>query len=180
MCRVAIVIAGSLLATGCSSFSPSDLLSSFGGAGYPLKLESDPPGAEARTSLGPTCRTPCTIAVPARDDFAVTFALAGYEAQTVPVSIVRSGGFGSDSMAVQFFPNPVQVELEAAAPPPVAKKKPKPRAKTGAKPAAKAAAAKPAAAKPPAQSGGAAIADNTQSAQRATAPASAWPPPSRQ
>src|SRR5215470_7270296 len=138
MRRVAIVIAGSLLAAGCSSFSPGDWLPSFGGAGYPLKLESDPPGAEARTSLGPGCRTPCTIAVPARDDFAVTFALAGYEAQTVPVSIVRSGGFGSDSTAVQFFPNPVEVALEPAAPAPVAKKKPKAKPKS-----AKAAATKP-------------------------------------
>src|SRR5262249_7712902 len=125
MRRVAIVIAGSLLAAGCSSFSPGDWLPWFGGAGYPLKLESDPPGAEARTSLGPGCRTPCTIAVPARDDFAVTFALAGYEAQTVPVSIVRSGGFGSDSTAVQFFPHPGEGALQPAAPAPGGQKKPK-------------------------------------------------------
>jgi len=173
MRRVAIVIAGSLLAAGCSSFSPGDLLPSFGGAGYPLKLESDPPGAEARTSLGPGCRTPCTIAVPARDDFAVTFALPGYEAQTVPVSIVRSSGFGSDSGgAVQLFPNPVEAALEPAAPPPVAKKKQKAKAKP-----AKAAAATPAA-KPAAPSDGVAKQDErTQSAQRATPPASAWPPP---
>src|SRR5215475_12394968 len=165
MRRIAIVIAGSALAAGCGSFSPGDYLPSFGGAGYPLKLESDPPGAEARTSLGQSCRTPCTVAVPASGDFAVTFALAGYESQTVPVSIVQSSGQGSDySTAVQLNPNPVEVQLEPAAPAPVAKKKPK--AKTG----GNAAATESAAAKPPAQSGGAAQQDNAVSAQRATAP----------
>ena len=170
MRRAAIVIAGSVLAAGCSSFSPGDSLPSSGGAGYPLKLESDPPGAEARTSLGQGCRTPCTVTVPASGEFAVTFALAGYESQTVPVSIVQSGGQGSDySTAVQLSPNPVEVQLELAAPAPVAKKKPKPKAKTGGK-----AAATEAAAKPPAQPA-AAPPDDAVSAQRATVPAPPQP-----
>src|SRR5215813_14894626 len=170
MRRVAIVIAGSVLAAGCSAFSPGDSLPSFGGAGYPLKLESDPPGAEARTSLGQGCRTPCTVTIPASGEFAVTFALAGYESQTVPVSIVQSGGQGSDySTAVQLSPNPVEVQLELAAPAPVAKKKPKPKAKTGGK-----AAATEAAAKPPAQPA-AAPPDDAVSAQRAAAPAPPQP-----
>src|SRR5262245_49532608 len=172
MRRIAIVIAGSALAAGCGSFSPGDYLPSFGGAGYPLKLESDPPGAEARTSLGQACRTPCTVAVPASADFAVAFALAGYESQTVPVSIVRSSGQGSDySTAVQFSPNPVEVQLEPAAAAPVAKKKPKPKAKTG----GKAAAAKSAAVTPAAQSDGPAAPDNAVSAQQAAAPAPPQP-----
>jgi hypothetical protein len=171
MRRIAIVIAGSALAAGCGSFSPGDYLPSFGGAGYPLKLESDPPGAEARTSLGQSCRTPCTVAVPASGDFAVTFALAGYESQTVPVSIVQSSGQGSDySTAVQLNPNPVEVQLEPAAPAPVAKKKPKPKAKTG----GNAAATESAAAKPPAQPA-AAPPDDAVSAQRAAPPAPPQP-----
>src|SRR5499426_3780226 len=170
MRRAAIVIAGSVLAAGCSSFSPGDSLPSSGGAGYPLKLESDPPGAEARTSLGQGCRTPCTVTVPASGEFAVTFALAGYESQTVPVSIVQSGGQGSDySTAVQLSPNPVEVQLELAAPAPVAKKKPKPKAKTGGR-----AAATKAAAKPPAQPAAAPL-DDAVSAQRAAAPAPPQP-----
>jgi len=171
MRRAAIVIAGSVLAAGCSSFSPGDSLPSSGGAGYPLKLESDPPGAEARTSLGQGCRTPCTVTVPASGEFAVTFALAGYESQTVPVSIVQSSGQGSDySTAVQLSPNPVEVQLEPAAPAPVAKKKPKPKAKTGGKPAA----TKVAAAKPSAQPAAAAP-DDAVSAQRAAAAAPPQP-----
>jgi hypothetical protein len=50
-----------------------------------MRLESRPPGAEARTSLGQTCRTPCSVNVAATDDFAVTFSLDGYQPQTVPV-----------------------------------------------------------------------------------------------
>lgn len=178
MRRVVIVVAGSLLAAGCSSFSPGDLLPSVGG-GYPLKLESDPPGAEAKTSLGPGCRTPCTIAVPARDDFSVTFALAGYQPQTLPVSVVRSDGFGSDGgSAMQLFPNPVEALLEPAPPAPVAKKKPKTKSKPAKAAAAKPAAAKPPATKRPAPSDGTKPAENVTTAQRV--PGSAWSPSGRQ
>src|ERR1044071_9209206 len=99
MNRVAVSIALSLALAGCSSFSsfsPGDWLPNLslggGGGGYPLRLESNPPGADARTSLGQGCRTPCTVSVPAREDFTVTFALPGYETQMVPVDLLRSGG----------------------------------------------------------------------------------------
>ena len=129
MNRVAVSIALSLALAGCSSFSsfsPGDWLPNLslgggGGGGYPLRLESNPPGADARTSLGQGCRTPCTVSVPAREDFTVTFALPGYETQMVPVDLLRSGGgFGTASdfgTAVQFTPNPVVAMLEPAAPP---------------------------------------------------------------
>ena len=135
MSRVTAALAASLALAGCGSSSTGSLLPDLGG-GYPVKLESDPAGAEARTSVGPACRTPCTVAVPARGEFTVTFALAGYETQTVPVGMIRSGPLGSDpSAAVQFAPNPVVVELEAAAPAPspttkTGKSKPRTAAKT--------------------------------------------------
>jgi len=69
---VAIAVAGASLA-GCSSFS----LDSFKPAPPMVKvaLESTPPGADATTSLGPACKTPCAIDVPAPDaGFSVTFA----------------------------------------------------------------------------------------------------------
>src|SRR4051794_39076975 len=104
MSRIAVAITVSLALAGCGSLSTSSLMPDLGG-GYPVNLVSDPPGAEARTSLGPGCRTPCTVAVPARGDFTVTFALAGYEAQTVPVGMLTSGPIGSDTgAAVQFAP----------------------------------------------------------------------------
>ena len=58
-----------------------------------MQFESEPAGAEARTSLGQVCRTPCTQAVSA-SEFTVSFALPGYQPQTVPVSAeltIRTG-----------------------------------------------------------------------------------------
>ena len=55
-----------------------------------MQFESEPAGAEAKTSLGQTCRTPCTQAVTA-NDFTVSFALPGYQPQTVPVRVVTDG-----------------------------------------------------------------------------------------
>ena len=70
---IAIAVTGASLA-GCSSFS----LDSFKSAPPLVKvaLESAPPGADATTSLGPACKTPCSIDVPAPDaGFSVTFAM---------------------------------------------------------------------------------------------------------
>src|SRR5262245_24068842 len=62
----------------------------------PLQFESDPPGAEVRTSGGQTCKTPCALAVPAAD-MQVTYNLNGYAPQTVPVKLVppEPGDFGA-------------------------------------------------------------------------------------
>jgi hypothetical protein len=180
MCRVVIIIAGSLAVAGCSSLAPGDWLPGMslgGGTGYPLKLESDPPGADARTSPGPACRTPCTVTVPARDDLTVTFALTGYETQTMPVSLQRADVLGSEfNTAVQFAPNPVVAQLEPAPPPVAGKKSAKPKPRTAAKSAAKAKQVGP----PPSAGiapAGTPPAQRTIAGAQPTAPASAWPPP---
>ena len=54
-----------------------------------MQFESEPAGAEARTSLGQTCRTPCTQTVTA-NEFTVSFTLPGYQPQTVPVRVVAA------------------------------------------------------------------------------------------
>jgi len=183
MKRVAVVIAGSLLLTGCSSFSVGDYLPSLpsGGGTAALRLESTPPGAEARTSLGQSCRTPCTVAVPGQGDFTVTFALAGYGEQTLPVSLLRSAGIGSDPSGMQLLPNPLIAELEpGAAPPPVAAKKkkaPKPKAAATAKSIAPSSAAPPAARTGQAPADVPAAERTIPGAQPTAPPASAWPPP---
>ena len=38
-----------------------------------LLIESNPAGAEAKTSLGQSCRTPCTMQIGAANDFTVAF-----------------------------------------------------------------------------------------------------------
>ncbi len=57
-----------------------------GPANVSLTIESDPPGADAKTSIGPSCRTPCMIPVPADREFTVNYSLNGYLPQIVPVS----------------------------------------------------------------------------------------------
>ena len=70
---IAIAVGGATLA-GCSSFSWDSLKP----APQPVQvqLESVPSGADAVTSVGPGCKTPCSVSVPAPDaGFSVTFAL---------------------------------------------------------------------------------------------------------
>jgi hypothetical protein len=57
-----------------------------------LLIQSDPARAEARSSLGGTCRTPCTMAIATAGDFTIDFARDGYEPQTVAVHSTMSEG----------------------------------------------------------------------------------------
>jgi len=92
-----------------------------------LAAQSEPPGAEAKSSTGPSCRTPCSLEVPATGEFTVSFALAGYKPQTIPVRPlpVESGGLGSGA-TVRYEPSPVMAQLEPITPP-KAKRKPAPK-----------------------------------------------------
>ncbi len=112
---IAIAIAGASLA-GCSSFS----LDSFKSAPPLVKvaLESAPPGADATTSLGPGCKTPCSIDVPAPDaGFSVTFAMPKFQPVTVPVQVIHNPGDFSSPATTIIEPSPVFAELQPAAPP---------------------------------------------------------------
>jgi hypothetical protein len=163
---IAIVIGG--LALGACSSTP-DWMSLDALKPAPVKdtvrFESEPPGAEAKTSDGQTCRTPCALAVPTGGPVTVTFALNGYlpDSQTIePVS--NSNGIP------EMRPNPVQAELTPAAPqPPKPVKKPTAVKK-------KTTAAKPKPKTPTAQ----APAPGTPSAQQQAAPWPSNPPPARQ
>src|SRR5262249_10358227 len=113
-----------------------------------LRIESEPPGAEAKTSLGQSCRTPCELVVQAADEFSLTLALNGHQPQTVSVR--------KDAAESRLAPNPVYVELQPVPATP-AKKRAAPKKKP-------AVASQPA----PAQSA---------SAQPAQAPAAQAAPP---
>ena len=110
ICRViAAVGCGSALAA-CSLSMPSFDMFKSGPSTEVLRIESEPPGADARTSQGQTCRTPCELTVPTDNELAVTVQMTGYQPQTMPV---RVDGKGGDS---RLQPNPVYVELQPAAP----------------------------------------------------------------
>jgi hypothetical protein len=132
-----------------------------------LQLESEPAGAEAKTSLGPSCRTPCALPIGPIPDFTVTFTLDGYQPQTVPVKVIRSRArpdwVGKTRADPELEPNPIHAALAAIPPPeppkPPAKKKPR-------------VAAKPAAAAPSSTG-------QTSSAGFAPTAATRFPPPPR-
>jgi hypothetical protein len=96
-----------------------------------VRLESEPPGAEAKASNGQTCRTPCALALPGNAANTITFTLPGYQPDSETLDLVSMGDGTS-----QLRPNPLLVELTALPPQPKAKK-PAPKKKTAARPAAK-------------------------------------------
>jgi hypothetical protein len=137
---IVIAVAGASLA-GCSSFS----LDAFKPTPptVQVQLESVPPGADARTSLGPGCKTPCSVAVPAPDSgFSVTYTLNKFQPATIPVQVINIPGDFSTPASTTLDPNPVVAELQPAGPPPQAvgkmlkPKKPKPPRSVAAAPAA--------------------------------------------
>ncbi|MBM3531081.1 MAG: hypothetical protein FJX62_23635, partial [Alphaproteobacteria bacterium] len=97
-----------------------------------VQFESEPAGAEVRTTAGQTCRTPCSMAI-ASDEFTATFALPGYQPQTVPVRVVHpnepADPATGQTASPRLVPNPVFVELQALPPPPAARGKRPPAAR---------------------------------------------------
>jgi PEGA domain len=76
-----------------------------------LLIQSDPARAEARSSLGGTCRTPCTMAIATAGDFTVGFAREGYEPQTVTVHSTMSEGEYMTAPSPVLEPSTVYVTL---------------------------------------------------------------------
>lgn len=158
MYRVVLILGSGLALSACSSMPSWMSLDSLKPEPptEAVRFESEPPGADARTSTGQTCKTPCSLTLPASTPFSVTFSLPGYQPETEQVELIAAGD-GTNHLR----PNPVLVELTAAPPPP---KKPAPAKK---KPAAKKPAPKPAAAAAP----------PAATASAPPAAASPWPAP---
>ena len=174
MRRVIVILASGLALAGCASGGTTpDWWPKVEPTPVSIQFESVPAGAEAKTSTGQSCQTPCALAMPPDQDFSVTFALAGRQPQTVPVQLTKPEDDPFAEASLQ--PNPVAVELAAA---------PKTRSKRpGSRPAATASAARPAGARPAAPRSAAPrpAASNSQSvAPAAVTPAATpmdpWPP----
>src|SRR3954454_22722387 len=143
MRRVIVSAVTGLGLAGCSSFS-TDSLTSFSFKPTPptvsVQIDSIPSGADAKTSPGPGCRTPCSVSVPA-ENFTVPYALNRYQPLTVPVQVINIPGDFSTPASTSIDPNPVVGELQPAGPPPRVRKpmrpkkpKPKPAAAPAASP----------------------------------------------
>lgn len=122
MRRVIVIAAAGIGLAGCSSFS-MDMFKSTPPT-VQVQLDSTPQGADAKTSLGPGCRTPCTVSVaPPDSGFSVTYTLDKYEPATVPVTVVHVPADMTTPASTNIDPNPVVAELQPAAPPPKASRK---------------------------------------------------------
>jgi hypothetical protein len=140
---VAVAIAGLGLASCSSTSTPSPTATS-SSAPAPSKgyfdafkqkpvstvmlIESNPGGAQAKTSFGKTCTTPCTMLIGESTDFTVTFTLAGHVPQTLTVHAKMNPGGWSEAPSPVFDPPSLFPTLQKDAPPAVARKGAKPPA----------------------------------------------------
>jgi PEGA domain len=151
MSRLIAVVACGFMLAACSATMPNlnlDFMKSAPQA-ETLAIESEPPGAEAKTSLGQSCLTPCQLSVQRGSEFSVTLALSGYQPQTVSVRQEAEGATAPPRLR----PNPVRVDLQAVTPKKAKKKKPVATpARPAARPPAASAAPTPAPAVAPALS----------------------------
>ncbi|MGB9117766.1 hypothetical protein [Bradyrhizobium sp.] len=123
MRRIIAVAATGLGLAGCSSFSTDYFKPT--PPPVQLQLESVPPGAEARTSFGPSCKTPCSVTLTAPEGgFTVNYTLNRFQPATVPVQVIRTPGDLLTASTTKIDPNPVVAELQPAGPPPKAARKP--------------------------------------------------------
>lgn len=132
MRRAFIVAAAGLTLAGCGSLSlPSIDALAPAPPQMTLQLESVPPGAEAKTSMGPSCRTPCALSIPRTANFTVTYTLDRYLPQTVPVQLIEpqfdpQQDYETTTLPeARFDPSPVYAELQPAPPPPRKRAAPK-------------------------------------------------------
>jgi len=174
MSRVIAVVACGFTVAACSASIPSLNFLSSSPPTEALRFESEPPGAEIKTSSGQTCRTPCELAVQVAPELSATFALNGYQPQTV--SIRSEGGSGFASSA-RLAPNPVYVQLKAAEVAPAAKKRKKKPAIAHSNSSPVASAATPAPASVSASASAAAPAPAAPSESAASATNYPWPVP---
>jgi hypothetical protein len=95
-----------------------------------VQIVSDPPGAEAHTSMGHVCTTPCTLQFNRKDEFTVTASMPGYHSAQMPVGTRVAGGGAAgfagnlllggvvgmvvdaaSGATLEHYPNPVQLNL---------------------------------------------------------------------
>ena len=120
--RFVTIVALAVACAGCATITR--------GTTDQVQIQSVPSGAEARTSMGHQCTTPCTLQFNRKDEFVVTISKPGYHTVEIPVTtrvagagvagaagnIVLGGaiGLGVDMASggtLEHFPNPVIADL---------------------------------------------------------------------
>jgi len=138
MRSVIVVAVASFGLAGCSSLSMDALKPA--PKTVSIQVDSVPQGADATSSLGGSCKTPCSLSVPDNaESFNVAFTLPNHLPLTVPVQVTRRpGDYITSQPAIVFDPNPIVGELQTEPPKRPVRRKPRRR------PAPKPAAAAPA------------------------------------
>ncbi|QDM16671.1 hypothetical protein FNL55_11910 [Tardiphaga sp. vice352] len=115
MRRVIVLAAASLSLAGCASFS----MDGFKSSPVPVTVQFDsvPPGADVVTSVGPGCKTPCSLPIATETGFTATFNLAKYQPVTVPVTVTKVPGDFTTAATTVVDPSPVVAELQPMTPP---------------------------------------------------------------
>lgn len=118
-----VVIAGAAaLVAGCASVTR--------GMTNQVQINSDPPEAQAKTSMGHVCTTPCTLQFNRKDEFSVLISKPGYHTAEIAVKTRIAGegaagfagnvivggvvGMGVDAATgatLEHYPNPVTAKL---------------------------------------------------------------------
>jgi hypothetical protein len=109
--KLIMLIACGVAVSACSQ------IPGLGGDPPKVSLESNPPGANASLSSGGSCRTPCSLPAPDKSgEYNVTFGLAGYTTQTIPIkaSVKKENWYSSEVTTVE--PNPVVATMAPTAP----------------------------------------------------------------
>jgi len=120
--RLVVFLAFALIASGCASITR--------GTTDQVQINSDPPEAQVRTSLGHACTTPCTLQFNRKDEFTVTFTKPGYHTTEIGVTtqVANAGAAGfagnvllggvvgmaadaSTGATLEHVPNPVSAKL---------------------------------------------------------------------
>jgi len=118
--RAIVIVIVALTASACATITR--------GTTTQVQLHSNPPEAQARTSMGFVCVTPCTLQVNRKDEFTVIFTKPGYHTVEIPVKTQVAGagaagfagnvliggvvGMAADAATgatLEHFPNPVSV-----------------------------------------------------------------------
>ena len=109
---VVVAAAMGVSLTGCSSAQSSNSASE---KLQTLKFETDPPGADVRTTQGQTCKTPCELAVPSHEQ-PVTITKNNYAPQTVQIALGPQPEHSFwENPPPTLAPNPVHVVLQKPA-----------------------------------------------------------------
>ena len=82
-----------------------------------VQFDSIPPGADVVTSVGPGCKTPCSIPIATETGFSATFSLPKYAPMTVPVTVTKVPGELLTAATTVVEPSPVVAELQPMTPP---------------------------------------------------------------